>query len=134
MNAIRRVTVGAVAGALILGASACDSGGSSEGNGPVQVSLSTPSADDGALVITIAGPAFTAVRPASASYEVFWRAVNQNETRVIVVGDIVDGLLFTATAPEAAAAAEFSAEVMEIANRGDALRPSMAGYSLSVAR
>jgi hypothetical protein len=135
MNAIRRVTYGAVAGALLLGTSACgDSGDPSGDGGPVRVSLATPSADDGALVITVTGPALSAVRPASSSYSVFWRVVNDQETRVIVVGNIVDGGLFTATPPDGVAASELTAAVMEVASRTDVLRPNVEGYSLSVAR
>jgi hypothetical protein len=136
MIAMHRCAIGAAGCALLLLTTGCSdsSGTPPDDNGPVRVALATPSADDGALLITITGPGLTAIEPASPSYAVFWSAVNENETRVIVVGDIVDGPIFTATAPEGVAASEFAAGVMEIASRTDALRASLAGYSLSVAR
>lgn len=126
-----------VAGSLLLGTSACsdDPGGTGvDTSGPVTVTLATPSADDGALLVVITGPAISDLRASSNSYQVFWRAAGANETRVIVVGDILAGPLFTAKTPAGSAPSDLTATVTEVSNRADALRPSVAGYSLSITR
>jgi hypothetical protein len=136
MTPIRFLTIGAVAGVLMLGSSACsnDAATAPDNTGPVTVSLTTPSADDGALLLIVTGPGLSAVLPASSAYQVYWRLANATETRVIVVGDIVAGPIFTATAPAGVAASQFAASVTEVSTRADALRPSAAGYSLSATR
>lgn len=138
MTATRLLLRGALAGALLIGVTACsgdDPGGTGVNtSGPVTLSLTTPSADDGALLVVVTGPDITDVTSASAAYTLYWRRASATETRVAVVGDIVAGRLFTVTAPSGAAASHFTATVSEVADRADALRPSTAGYSLSVSR
>lgn len=129
-------TVGALTGALLLGMSACGDdpptgGGEAE---VVTVSLTTPSSDDGALLITVTGPGLDDVRPASASYRLFWRAVSANEARVIVVGNIAAGPIFTAAASKGEPASDFAASVVDVSSRSEDLRASVAGYSLRVTR
>jgi len=138
MTTTRRLALGALAGVLLCNVSACsnsDPGGTGVNTpGPITVSLTTPSRDDGALIVVVTGSAFTGATAASAAYTLYWRPVSGTETRVAVVGNIVAGPLFTVTAPSGTAASEFTATVSEVANRADALRASTAGYSLSVAR
>jgi len=130
--------LGALAGALLFGVSACssdDPGGTGVNtSGSVTVSLTTPSADDGALLVVVTGPEFAGAKAAASGYALYWRRASATETRVIVVGDIVAGPLFEITPAAGADASDFTGTVSEVANRADALRASTTGYSLSVAR
>ena len=125
----------ATVGALALGASGCssDAGTGPPITGPVTVSLATPNSDDGALLISVLGPELSAVQPASTGYQVYWRPVSENETRIVVVGDIVAGPIISATASSGAASV-FTASVSEVASRANVLRTSTDGYALRVIR
>lgn len=129
--------LGAMAGALALGSPGCDSEPStapSTSSGPVTVSLATPNLDDGALMIIVKGAGPPTIAPVSDIYQVYWRLAGAGETRVIVVGDIIAGPLFTATPPPGGSSSGITASVTEVATRMNALRPSAVGYSLSVTR
>lgn len=133
MTMIRILVRGAVVSTLLFGSSACsDDPPTGPDDSAVTVSLSTPNADDGALLVVVSGGALTDVQPASAAYQLFWRAVSDTETRVIVVGDIQAGPLFTVDATVEPAALAVGAT--EIASRTDVLRPTTAGYSFTVSR
>jgi hypothetical protein len=116
--------------ALFAGCS--DSGNEPNPTNSVSVSLTTPNTDDGALLMVFTGPRLSNFKPASAAYQLFWRATGPNETRVIVVGDIAAGILFTATADGAPSG--IGATVGEVSTRSDQLRGSTAGYTLAVSR
>jgi len=128
--------LGALAGALAVGTSGCNSDTNTDptSSGPVTVSLSTPNADDGALMIIVKGQGPPTIESASNAYQVYWRLAKAGETRVIVVGDISAGPLFTAAAPPGGSTAGITATIAEVATRANALRASTAGYTLTVAR
>jgi len=50
-----------------------------------------------------------------------------------VVGNLANGAVVTLHVPDVGAAASYTANVLEVADRQDALRPSLAGYALTVA-
>lgn len=138
MTTTRILALGAFAAALVSGGSACgseDPGGTGVTTpGPITVSLTTPSRDDGALLLVVTGSGFTGATATSTANTLVWRRVSDTETRVAVVGNIVNGPLFTVEAPEGTAASAFTAAVSEVADRADAVRASTTGYSLSVSR
>ena len=102
--------------------------------GPVTVSLTTPRTDDGALVLSLAGPGLTAgaVSSASPSYVVHARA-SSGEVRVFVMGDITSGPLLRVTVPDPRAAASFQVTILDAADRANAAVP-LAGRTFTVAR
>ena len=134
MITMRKLSTGLAAALLAAGLGACSDGGGEGPNGStaVTVVLTTPNTDDGALLMVFTGPALSGVQASSAAYQLFWRAVGPNETRVIVVGDIAAGPLFTAKA--AGMASDLNATVAEVSTRADQLRGSTAGYSLAVGK
>lgn len=97
------------------------------------VSLTTPNSDDGALLVTIRGPALATIQSASPDYLVFSNAVSATEARVIVVGDLQRGSVFTVALAGSAALSEYSASVGQVATRADVLRAETAGYRMTVA-
>jgi hypothetical protein len=125
-----------LAGALALGISACDSDAGTEPatTGPVTVSLATPHLDDGALMIIVKGAGPPTITPVSNAYQVYWRLAKAGETRVIVVGDISAGPLFTATPPPGGSSSGITASVTEVATRMNDLRASTEGYALTLSR
>lgn len=130
------IRLGALAGALALGASGCSSDASTAptSSGPVTVSLTTPNLDDGALMVIVKGVGPPTIQSASSAYQVYWRQAKAGETRVIVVGDISAGPLFTATPPPGGSSSGITASVTEVASRANLLRTSTDGYTLSVIR
>jgi len=117
---------------LAVGVGACSDNGGPEPdpNSGITVALTTPNTDDGAVLLVLQGPTPSAIMASSAGYQLFWRAAGPTETRVIVVGDIVAGRLFTATT--SGSASTFTATVAEVSTRADQLRSTTAGYSLVV--
>jgi hypothetical protein len=138
MTRMRPFRLIALAAALALCSPGCNSetstAPSSTTSGPVTVSLATPNLDDGALMIIVKGAGPPTITPVSGAYQVYWRLAEAGETRVIVVGDISAGPLFTATPPPGGSSSGISASVTEVATRANALRSSTAGYTLTVSR
>ena len=122
--------------ALLLAAallSACDAGEPAAAlPGELVVSLATPNTADGALLIAISGPdAVSAVQPAAAGAVV--RARTQGTTtNVAVFGALADGPLLRISVPDVRQAKRYTATVREAADPENAVRPSLAGYALTV--
>jgi len=95
------------------------------------VSLVTPHTDDGALIITLAGPDVESV--VSSRYVVYARAAGPGRTSVAVVGDLTAGPLLTVhlTAPHDAGV--YAGRVDEVAQRTDVLRDTLSGYRVTFA-
>jgi hypothetical protein len=97
------------------------------------VSLTTPNTDDGAVVITLSGPGLTTMQSSSSSNLFYSRAVSDSESRVIVVGDVAAGALFTFKVADGKQLSAYSATIGQVATRADALRSSTTGYKLAIA-
>lgn len=95
------------------------------------VSLTTPSSDDGALVITVRGPDVTDIQAVSSAHVVYPRYAAQ-EARVVIVGDVGAGPLLTIRLSRAHALSEYSTSIEQVAMRNDSLRASTTGYQLSL--
>ena len=130
MITMRKFTTGAAAAFLAAGLSGCNE--SLPAPTPyttVTIALTTPNTDDGAMLMVFTGLALSDVQASSAAYQVFWRVAGPSETRVIVVGDIVGGPVLTARA--AGRATALTGTVTEVSTRGDQLRSTTTGYSLT---
>ena len=131
----------AVAAALVvLFAAACGGEKATEPTKPTVVPgdlslrLTTPNADDGAIVLTITGPtAVTNVAASPQGVTVHARTVGTT-TRVAVFGALATGELLHFTVPDVNAAAQFAAQVTEVSDRASALRASTVGYAAAVVR
>jgi hypothetical protein len=96
------------------------------------VSLATPNADDGAVVVTLKGPDLSTIQAPSSAYVVYSRLATSQEARVIVIGNVAGGPLFTVKFAAGQQLSTYSATVEQVATRGDALRSSTTGYQLTV--
>jgi hypothetical protein len=122
-------------GLALLGAGLACGGGDSIGPkaGTATVSLVTPNADDGAVLLTLTGPGLANIQSASSSYHVYWRVVSASEVRAIVVGDLVSGAVLTASVDDVSKVGQYGGTVVEAASRSDVVRGSTSGYGLTFA-
>ena len=123
----------AMVAALSLGAGCSDEPTSgAEQPGAVILRLTTPHADDGALVFTVSGPPIDSAAAANASLLLFTRRTGGSTLVGVVVGAVANGAVVTLQVPDVRVAAAYTARVTEAADRENALRPSLAGYALTV--
>ena len=101
--------------------------------GTLTVRLATPNADDGAIVFEITGPS-PATDVAAAAQGAFVHArANGNTSRVAVFGALGAGALVRFSVPDVNAVQQYAAQVIEVSDRGSALRASVAPYQLTIA-
>jgi len=100
--------------------------------GTLTLRLTTPHVDDGALTFTLSGPAINNATAANASLRLFTRGSGDATIIGVLVGDLATGAVVTLYVPDVKAVAHYSAHVLEVADRDDALRASLTGYALAV--
>ena len=100
--------------------------------GSAIVSLGTPNADDGAVIVTLHGPGFSELQSASSGYLFYSRLGNGQDAHVIVVGNISAGPLFSFKVAAGSALSAYTVAIEQVASRADALRANTANYSLTV--
>jgi hypothetical protein len=102
--------------------------------GTVAVILTTPNADDGAILFSIAGGTVQGPAATSPSHRVFSRATGATSTTVVVVGNLAAGPVLLFDVRDVRTVDDFTSTVLEVAARDNSLRASLAGYSLEVRR
>lgn len=102
------------------------------GAGTLVLRLTTPHADDGAMTFEVNGPSIDSASAVNGSLRLFTRRVGGSTVVGAVVGTLANGAVITLHVPDVGAAARYSATVLEVADRQDALRISLAGYALAV--
>jgi hypothetical protein len=116
---------------------ACGDGGPTDPGGPVpgvlKVALTTPNADDGALLFTISGGRVSAVDAASSAYQVYTAQPDTNTTRVLVTGDIGAGEVVRIHVADTRSSASYHATIAQAASRTTFAQQALTGYSLAVA-
>lgn len=127
-----------IAAALVVtGGMGCSEATSSEpGNqaGTAVVSMTSNSAADGAVLITVRGPGLSTATAANSAYTVFSRLVGPNELNVIVVGgSVAPGELFTVRVGAVNHPSAYSVQIEQVADQADSLRPDLSGYTASLA-
>ncbi len=104
--------------------------------GALTLNLTTPNADDRALLISISGSAaadsMSNILPADTSYTVLPRVENGNSARVAVFGDITDGPVLTFDVPDINDPSRYTAQVLDAADASNSLRANLTAYSLQV--
>src|SRR5262245_47962004 len=132
MNVIRMLLapVAVVALTVLAGCS----GDSTPTPGTVTVSLNSPNADDGAVLVTLTGPGIRDAVPANSAYKIYWRAVSATELRLLVVGNLSDGTLATVTVDDTRHVDQYQGTLLEAVSRTDAVRASLSGYSIQISR
>lgn len=128
-------------GAILLALLAVSSCGGdhapTEPSGPVpgvlNVALTTPNADDGALLLTISGAPVVSVEAASAAYQVYSFIPDTNNVRVLVSGDLATGALLRIHVADTRRAASYHATISQAASRTTFAQRTLSGYSVAVA-
>lgn len=100
--------------------------------GSAIVSLTTPAADDGAVVVRVEGPGLSTLQTASSGYTFYSRLASEQEARVIVLGNVVAGPIFTFKMAAGATASDYTATLQQVASRSDGLRAALTSYSLTI--
>lgn len=102
--------------------------------GTLVVSLSTPNADDGAIVIRVGGPGgITGVTAQDPGLYLHWVQTG-NTVTVVLVGDLAGGGILEVSVPDVGDVGSYYGSVLEVADRSSALRASLEGYALTIAR
>lgn len=114
---------------------ACSDEPTNPGTGPgtLVVRLTTPNSDDEALSFEISGPV-DSVTAAGGSLQLFTRRVDGSTVLGAVIGPLDNGAIVILHVPDVSAAAGYRVAALEVADQEDALRPSLAGYALTVTR
>jgi hypothetical protein len=101
--------------------------------GTLSLRLTTPQADDGAMTFAVSGPAIDNATAVDVSLRLFTRQADGSTLVGAVVGALGNGVVVTLQVPDVGAAARYTARVVEVADRQNVLRASLAGYALTVA-
>lgn len=100
--------------------------------GTLTLALDTPYPDDGALLLRLEGPDMTQV--GLAAPDLYLRHLEDGSgVTAVFVGDVTSGDLLTFRVPDVSRVSAYSATMLEAADRSNALRGSLAEYSLAVA-
>jgi len=133
-----RIPVGIVLCALLSTSVSCgdDDNGSTGPPDPVPgtfaLTLGTVHLDDGALVLRLQGADISQVELAAPSLYLRFLE-DQTGVTAVFVGDIVSGDLLTFHVPDVNRPDSYSGTVLEAADRSNAVRASLAEYTLTVA-
>jgi len=101
------------------------------GSGTVSVTFTTPRTDDGAILFELRGPSIHAVTPASTNLQ-FHIDSSGSPIRGVALGVINSGVLLTFTISDTTAISSYSATIVDVADRQNALRSTLAGYALRI--
>lgn len=128
-------------GAVVLAAItlACSGDSNNGGTGPpqdvsnpgfVNVTLSTPNSNDGALLLTLSGGAIDSLTASSGS--IFFAATGTNTFRVMVAGTIANGPIVRFWMPDRRNITSYTATLEQAAARSTYDQQDLSGYSLSI--
>ncbi|HXE58322.1 MAG TPA: hypothetical protein VNK43_10000 [Gemmatimonadales bacterium] len=126
----RLLVLGALVGALGLGCGGGDDGGPD--GAQLDIVLTTPHLNDGAVLVRIEGGPIQAVTGAP-QYTSYAAVVGNFAARVLVTGNITSGVIATITIPDSRQAGNYVAVVEQAAARdGNHGLQSTSGYSVAV--
>lgn len=126
-----RRAVGWAAMASVVMLAGCDLVGPGEpipDPGPVNIVLTTPRDDDGAVMFSISGGAIDSI--STLGYEFFSTQTAAHAHRVVVSGDIVDGPIARVWLPDRHALGPYTLSIEQVANRVTYEQQQGAGYVL----
>ncbi|HSE67445.1 MAG TPA: hypothetical protein VLB12_10680 [Gemmatimonadales bacterium] len=122
---------GMAAMALVLAILAChDDDKTVEPTGPgvLDVVLTTPNTDDGALLFTIGG----AVDSVQGSGYVTFATASPTGARVVVTGDLAGGVIARLYVPDVSASDQYLPQLIEVAQRGTYTLRAPTTYQLAL--
>jgi len=121
-----------VAAVSVAVACADDTTGAAARAGTLSLRLTTPHADDGAMIFEVSGPPIDSASAATGSLQLFTRRAGGTTVVGAVVGALANGAVVTLHVPDVGVAARYSAHVVEVADLQNALRASVSSYALAV--
>ena len=120
--------------ALTLGAALSCGEPSGPKAGLLKIALTTPfSGSDGAVLLTVTGPAPLTSLAAIPGLRVFTDTLGGPSTKVVVTGTLVSGVIAEIGVEDVGAVAQYSATIVQVAASTYQLRAT-AGYAVSVVR
>jgi hypothetical protein len=108
----------------------CSGGSTAPVGETLNLELSSPTADDGAVLFTIRGGPVESID--GAGYAVYSARVDANTVRVIVIGALSSGVIARIRIPDREQAPHYSATVEQVAS-SDHLERDPAGYAMRLA-
>jgi len=130
MTPIRRGGLALLATVLVLACGEDSSGPSQPVPGPLQVVLTSPNTDDGAVMFQVTGVVDSAVAPAGVT--AYQSVPGPNVLRVIVTGSAITSgeNLLTLYVQDVNKASAISLQVLQVAAKGSYAARATSGYSL----
>ena len=120
---------------VLLALTACsnDPNGDAGNEGALRLRLTTPKRDDGAMIFRLSGPRIDTAT-AIGSFRLFIRRLDDTTVVGAIVGELTGGTIVTLRVPDGPQPLEYNAQILEVADRGNQLRETLEGYSLTVGR
>lgn len=107
---------------------------SSNSTGPVpatlEVSFATSASDDGAVLFTVTGGPVDSVE--APGYRLYTAETSPSSTRVVVAGDLREGIIARIHIADASKLPQYSATIDQVAARGSYVQRDPVSYSLVV--
>jgi hypothetical protein len=124
-----------LAAALLAGCSDKPDGGIADPPVPgvLVATLTTPHADDRAVLVEIRGAGITGVQAAATGYVVHSRAGGE-QVKAAAFGTLQSGALLRFTVPGVTKSASYTARVVESSGPENALREELGGYRVELSR
>jgi hypothetical protein len=113
---------------LLAGLLNCGGDGGPKG-GELDVRLTTPNGDDGAVLLTLTGGRVDAQQ--APGYTVYSATV-AGERRIVVAGRIASGVLLRVQVPDLRQAADYVVTLNQVARRGSYESRPLGGYTLVI--
>jgi hypothetical protein len=98
------------------------------GPGVLDVVLTTPNTDDGAVLLTVDG----AVDSVQGAPYVIFSIASGTEARIVVTGDVLGGVIARLYVPDVGSADQYLAHLDEVAQRGTFALRSPTSYQLEL--
>jgi hypothetical protein len=98
--------------------------------GTLAIQLSTPNANDGGVMFTISGGTISSV--SSSGYTIFTAQPGTSIRKVVVVGNVTNGVLVTIGVPDVSLAGQYTAVLEQVAARDTYEQQDLSGYALQV--
>ncbi|HWA40335.1 MAG TPA: hypothetical protein VG712_01925, partial [Gemmatimonadales bacterium] len=120
--------------ALLGAVGGCGGGGgdgSSAEPGFLDLTLNTPNADDGALLFKVVGGTVDSVVAGAMVQDGSYAAVTGG-TRIVVAGNLTDGIVARVHVPDVNDAGDYSVVIEQVAVRNTFTQRSLTGYSMAV--
>ena len=119
--------------AAVVATTSC--GGGDGGTDPVPgvltLTLNTPNADDGALLFKVVGGPVDSVAGGAMVQDGSY-TIQSSFTRIVVAGNITDGVVAGVYVPDVNDAASYSVVMEQVAVRNTFAQRSISGYSIAV--